>query len=92
MLPKFHFLTAKKIDNSSGADLGLVDQTDFPSTLKHYKKPILTTNFVPGMEKHDKKAVYRHFFENYDEKIAFFRRALPFKSSIDWLSKNKKVR
>ena len=30
-----------------------------------------------NLKKQSKKGVFRHFLENFDQKIAFFRRALP---------------
>ena len=35
-------------------------------------------------EKTSQKVVFIFFLENFDQKIAFFRRALPFKISIYW--------
>ena len=58
----------------------IFDQIDFPSSLKalSIQKMLLWPNFLrrrqnfENIEKHAKKCVFRHFLENFDQKIAFF--------------------
>ena len=63
-----------------------MDKVDFLSSSKSQKKdPRLTKIFAPQAiysKKQDKKGVFMHFLENFDQKIAYFRRALPLKVSV----------
>ena len=63
-----------------------VDQIGFPSSLKALKRRCFGQIFcaaVKFLKKQVKKAVFGHFLENFDKKIAFFWRAL-LKVSIYW--------
>ena len=49
----------------------------FRALLKHGFVPILAKFLGKVLKKQAKKGVFRHFLENFDKKIAFFRRAVP---------------
>ena len=49
----------------------------FRALPKHVLVPVLVNISQANFKKTAKKDVFRHFLENFDQKIAFFRRALP---------------
>ena len=61
-------------------DLFLGRPHSFSELSQSIKKTLFWSKFQrhkQSFEKQGKKGVFRHFFENIDQKIAFFRRALP---------------
>ena len=74
--------------NISGADVGFsffsfLGRPKWISELSQStKKTLFRYNFLrrrPNFEKQAKKGVFRHFLENFDQKIAFFGAPSPLK-------------
>ena len=57
----------------------LVDQIDFPSSPKSTEKILFWSNFCTQANFHKigQKGVYKRFYDNFDQKPAFFWRAIP---------------
>ena len=78
----FHFTSelSQIIFCVPGADLGFSRGGGGGSTFLFGLVPVLVQNFCAAgkiLKNNPKKGIFRHFLENFDQKIAFFRRALP---------------
>ena len=85
----YSFVFSKKKNVGAGADFqknfeNFVSFSDFPKALKRPCFGQILCAASKILRKKDQKILFRHFLENVDQKIAFFRRALPIKISIYW--------